>query len=124
MKKLLILALIPQLAMAECNFATDVQKVEGGYLYTTSCHKNVGKIVTDSKDKDAQITHLNNALSLSKLALDFSDKRNEKLMNTVVTLDDRVNTIDKYNSTNKFLYFGAGILAAGLAVYGASQLRK
>lgn len=116
---------MPLQSFAECNLKTDIEKLpDGRFAYSSDCHKFVGKLYADGKDKDEQITHLNNALSLKTLALDFSEKRNEKLMNTVVTLDDRVNTIDKYNSTNKFLYFGLGIAAAGLAVYGASQLRK
>lgn len=113
----------PLKALAECDFATGITKVEGGYLYTTECHKKVGKVVADLKDREEQVAKLNETIKLKDLALDFSDKRNTKLMETVTKMDDKLDSIDRYNSTSKWLHFGLGVVVTGLAVWGAGQLR-
>lgn len=128
MKKLLsslvlVSLLTPQVGLADCNYATDIKKVEQGYLYTTECHKKIGKIVKNEDKRKEQVDKLEKVIELKDLALDKSHERIELWRDTSFKLEDRVNAIDNMKERNKWLYFGLGIVVMGLATYGAGQLR-
>jgi hypothetical protein len=113
-----------QVAMADCDFSTGVQSSGTGYLYTKECHKKVGKLVEDADKREKQVEHLEKALDLKDLALNKADERNGLLRESLYKVEDRVNTMEKLQESNKVLYFIGGVLFTGLAVWSAGQLRK
>lgn len=111
-------------AMADCDFSTDVKKnPDGSYTYSRECHIEVGNQIKDNKTKDEQIKKYVQSLELKDLALDKAEQRLQNYSTTIGKMEDRVNTIERMNDTNKLLYLGLGIAATALAVWGAGQLR-
>lgn len=108
---------------ADCDFST-IQKQGDGYLYSPECNRKVGKMVLDEKDRKEQVDKLNETIKLKDLSIDTNEKRAQLWMDTSLKLEDRVNTIDKMESTNKWLYFGLGVVVFGAAVWGAGKLRS
>lgn len=121
---LVVAAMLPIQALADCDFSSGITKVEGGYLYTRECHLKVGEMKYDLGAKDLQIEKLTKALDLKDLALTKADQRTELWMNTAFKLEDRVNTIDEMRKTNQWLYFGLGVVTMFAAGYMASQLNN
>jgi len=121
---LITLSLLSNIAFAECDFFTGISKLSNGnFEYTAECHKKVGKTVADLKDREEQVAKLEKIIELKDLAINIQEKRADLWMNTSMKLEDRVNTIEQYKSTNQWLYFGLGVLVMGVAVWGAGQLR-
>jgi len=114
--------LCPISALAKCNFKT-IKKVEDGYLYTSDCHREVGKLKNEAEERREQVKNLNEAIKLKDLTITTHTERADLWMNTSFKLEDRVNTIERMNSTNRWLYFGIGVIFTGLSVWGAGQLR-
>jgi hypothetical protein len=114
--------LSPTVSLAECDFAKGITKVEGGYLYSTDCHKKVGKLQEDLKDREEQVAKLEKTIELKDLAIVTQERRVQLWMDTSFKLEDRVNTMDRLKSSNQLLYFGLGVLTTSLAVWGAGQL--
>lgn len=112
-----------QVALADCDFSTGVQKQDSGYLYSVDCHKQVGKIVKDLDDREKQVQSLSKSIDLKDLALEIQDERANRLRETLYRVEDRVNTMERIKESNKWLYFGIGIAFTGLAVWGAGQLK-
>jgi len=119
---LIVTALLPIQAFADCDFSSGITKVEGGYLYTRECHIKVGEMKYDLGAKDLQIEKLNKALTFKDLAIDNANKRADLWMNTSFKLEDRINTIDELRSRNQWLYFGLGVLTVFAAGYAAKQI--
>lgn len=113
----------PARVFADCDFSTGITKTDAGYLYTPECHKKVGKLVADLKDRETEVGKLNDSIKLKDLAIDTHERRAQLWMDTSMKLEDRVNTIDKYNATSHWLYFGLGVVLTGAAVWGAGYLR-
>lgn len=112
-----------QSVLADCDFSTGITKGPNKtFTYTEACHQKVGALVQDDKIKTQQLDDLNKAITLKDLALKDSDQRAQDWMNTSGTLEKRVQEIDKLEETNKFLYFGLGVLATGFAAYTAAKL--
>ena len=127
MKKILSSLIVTSLlasnvAWAECDFST-IKKVPEGYLYTKECHVQVGKNVKELKAKKEEVKELRKAIELKDLALKVSYDRVERWQTTTFKLEDRVNTIEKYNDAQKVLYFVIGVGVTSLAVWGAGQLK-
>lgn len=125
--KLLIFSILlgySNTGMAECDFSVGIKKQEDGYLYSNECNRRVGKLVLDAKDREEQVGKLNETIRLKDLAVGEQEKRANLWMETSLKLEDRVNTIDSMESTNKWLYFGLGIIVFGASVWGASQLTR
>lgn len=121
---LLILSVLSSPAYAECDFSKDIEKLpDGRYAYSVDCHRHVGKMVEDLKDKDDQIAGLTKSISLKDLAIQTNEQRASLWMDTSLKLENRVNTMESMKSTNQWLYFGLGVLGTSLAVWGASKLR-
>jgi hypothetical protein len=120
----LSIALAPLQAAADCDFSKGITKVEGGYLYTPDCHKKVGKIQEDLKDREEQVAKLEKTIELKDLGIKVQEERADKWMNTAFKLEDRVNSMERLKSTNQWLYFGIGVVATSLAVWGAGQLAR
>lgn len=108
-----------------CDFSTDVKKMtDGTYSYSRDCHIEVGNLIEDNKIKSEQIKLLNKSIELKDLVIGGYEKRLNLWMETTEKLEQRLYTIEKYNSTQKWLHFGLGIAVSGLAVYGASKIVK
>lgn len=110
---LLLVSFISQAALADCDFSKGIIKLpDGGYRYSPDCHLKVGSLVQDNATKDRQIGDLTQALQLKDLAIAKSDSRTQLWVDTNDKLQDRISKIDQLQSSNNFLYFGLGILAA------------
>jgi len=119
----LLLCFSANIALAECDFKTGIKPVgDGTFNYTGECHRHVGDLVQDNKVKETQIADLFKAIELKDLAIKKADERTQLWMDTSSKMEDRINKADELQSKNHFIYFGLGIAAAALSVWGASQL--
>lgn len=117
------LTFISNVAFAECDFSTGITKNDNGtFTYTKECHIKVGEMRQDLLISSEQIAKLNKSLDLKDLALGKADQRADLWMNTTFKLEDRINTIDKMQSTNSWIYFGLGVVSVFAAGYAASQI--
>ena len=122
---LILVSLLPIQCFADCDWSKDISpEADGSYKYSRDCNKRVGKLVQDNKDLNDEVDKLNKTIDLKDLTIQTDEKRADLWMNSSLKLEDRVNTIDKMNETNKWLYFGLGIVVSGFAVWGASRLVK
>lgn len=116
---------ISNAAFGACDFSKDVAKNEdGSYTYSRECHLEVGKQVKQLELKDKQIDSLEKVVDLKDLALTKQHERVELWMDTTYKLETRVNTIERLNDTNKFIWFGIGVLTtvgAGFAIGAAAK---
>lgn len=120
---LLIGTSLPLRAMADCNWATDIKKnPDGSRTYTEECHIVVGKNIKELELRREQVEALNQTIQLKDLAILKLEQRNEIWMNTSIKMNDSLNSYERLRSTNYALYFGLGVVATSLAVWGAGQL--
>lgn len=130
MKKLISAALIcltlSSTAMAECNFATDIEVMaDGRRIYSKECHIKVGEMKRDIGLLTTQVADYQKVIELKDLALTKANERADLWMNTSFKLQDRMNVIDEMKSKNQWLMFGLGVLTTGVAAYALNQsLRK
>jgi hypothetical protein len=119
-----ISAFLSNVALADCNFKTDiVEQKDGTFIYTEECHIKVGEMKQDLEIAQDQIKDYKKAIELKDLAITRADERADKWMNVAYKLEDRMSTIDDLRSRNQWLYFGFGVGLTALAVWGAGQLR-
>jgi hypothetical protein len=110
---------------ADCDFSTGIQKLDDGrYAYSVDCHKKVGKMVADEKDRQEQLAQKDIQLKSLGTQLEYQDKRVQLWMDTSNKLEDRVNQMEALKSRNQWLFFGLGIVVTGAAVWGAGQLNR
>jgi hypothetical protein len=112
-----------QLAFADCDFSLGITQSGTGFLYTPECHRKVGGLVQELDLRKQQVDLLNKSIDFKDLAIAKSDERNEKLRDSLYKVQDRVDTMEKLQESNKVLYFIGGVLFTGLAVWGAGQLK-
>lgn len=126
MKKILTILLVmamPLQALADCDFAKDIKdNQDGTYTYTRDCHIEVGKRIKKLDLATQQIDELNKTIELKDLALVKQKERADLWMNTSLQMSDKLQSYDKTNSFNQWLYFGLGVAATALSVWGAGQL--
>lgn len=119
---LVVLLSLPWQVFA-CNFSKDIEKQGESYLYTKDCHVEVGRTVKKLELSEQESEELRKALMLKGEALRYSEQRTQLWMDTSLKLEDRVNQIDKYKESQKWLWFGLGVVLTGLAVKGAGELK-
>jgi len=119
----IIIAFQPILAFAECDFTTDIQKNERGYLYTTDCHKRVGKTVKDLKDAEVEVKALRKNIDLKDLAIVKYDQQLMLWRDETYNQHERLLKIKSSSDREKWIWFALGIVVMGAAVHGAGQLR-
>lgn len=127
MKKLialfLVMSMMPFQALASCDWKTGIHLLpDSNYEYSHDCHIRVGETVRDLGVAQQQVILLNQAIDLKDLTISKADERADMWMKTSQELEKRVETLDKMNTTTKWLYFGLGVLATSAALYGASKL--
>lgn len=111
--------------MADCDFSTGIEKLpDGRFAYSSECHKKVGKLVADAKDRDEQVTQKDIQIKDLGVQLNIHKERAQNWMDTSLKLEDRVTQMEAMKSTNNWLHFGLGVLTTGIAVWGAGQLRR
>jgi hypothetical protein len=124
MKLLMVIFLMmPTLGYAECDFSLGIQKVDGGYLYTDDCHREVGKKLLDLKDREKQIILYKDLLDLKDTQIAKEQQRADLWKNTSFKLEDRMMSIRRWDRWEDWMYFGAGVLVMGVATWGAGQLK-
>jgi len=123
MRYLLILLLCSSFAFAECDFST-ITESNGKYIYSTECHKKVGKLVKDKADRAKQVEKLNKSIEVKDLVIDKQEQRIQLWMGTTEKLENRVNSIDRWKGANQWLYFGLGVVATSLSIWLASEAIK
>lgn len=110
------------IAMADCKWA-DIKKVEGGYLYSESCHGRVGVLVKDLEDREIEVVNLRKGLELKDLALQKSDERIMLWRDESYEQFERLKKQSELTNRNQYLWFVLGIVVTGTAVWSAGQLR-
>lgn len=117
-------SVISTTAFAECDFKKGItENANGTFTYTGECHLKVGQMKQDLETKDVQIEKLLKAIDFKDLAIAKADQRWEQWRNTSFEMQDKLQSYDSFRRDNQVLYFAAGILFTGLAVWGAGQLR-
>lgn len=120
---LLITCFIPFQAFADCDFKTGIKPLpNGNYEYSHDCHIKVGEMKRDLDISLAQNLDLTKALNLKDLALQSANERAELWMNTSYKLQANINTMDKLYQSNKYIYFGLGVVATFAASYAIKQV--
>lgn len=123
MNLILALTMISSTAFAECQWSTDIKKIDTGYLYTDSCHAKVGVTLKDNDDYKIEVKELRKTIEFKDLALKKADERTEEWMKATYKLEERVDKIESAANKTKWLYFILGVVATSAAVYGAGQLK-
>jgi hypothetical protein len=120
----LAIILFNSTAFGACSLANDIKKNEdGSYTYTRDCHVEVGKTYKELDLRREQVDKLEKVVELKDLAISKQHERLDLWMQSHAKLEDRVNTIEKYNDSQKWIAFGLGVIVMRLAVKGAGQLR-
>lgn len=123
------MALLSSQSLA-CNWNTDIQKEGSKYLYTASCHKEVGRLVKSNKElekaiseRQKQVEKLGKTIELKDLALDKADQRIMNWRDESYNQHQRLLKQQQLSKYNDWLYFGGGIALTILSVWGAGQIK-
>lgn len=126
---MLTVSLVGQSALANCDFST-IKKVDSGYLYSSECHGEVGKIKKAkealekaSEERKKQVDKLTESIKLKDLALDTADERIMNWRMESYEQHERLLKQRKYEKYNDWMYFGGGILVTVLSVWAAGQIK-
>jgi Tfp pilus assembly protein PilO len=122
---ILVLSMLSGNALAaNCDYANDIKKVDGGYLYTSGCHIEVGKKVKGYSILAQQVVELEKTITLKDLALSKSDERANMWMDKSVSMAEKVNAYESARSADAYKNVALGVLGTALAVWAAGQLRS
>ena len=115
--------LFVETCMASCDWST-IKPQGDSFLYSKSCHLEVGKLVEESKLRDQEVAKLNETIKLKDLALDTADQRINKWRDTAYSLDDRISKEAKYESLTRWGYIGMGVMMTVLSGWAIGQVKK
>jgi hypothetical protein len=107
----------------ECDWKT-IQEQEDDYIYSESCHREVGKLVKETELRKQQVEKLNKAIELKDLTIQKYDERVELWMQTSDKLEKKVTSWERWKEIHQWMYFGLGVVATGLSVYLAGKIYK
>ena len=110
-------------SFAKCDWST-ITKADGIYLYSVSCHKEVGKLVKEQKLRREQVAKLNKAISLKDLSINKAEERIVNWRDTTYVLEKRLQTQRKWSRYNDWMYFGGGIFMTVLSAWAIGQVNK
>lgn len=119
---ILSFAMFSNIAWADCKWADGVKKTEQGYLYTAECHGRVGIMAKDLDDRAIEVENLRKTIDLKDLTIKKADERTELWRDTTFKVEDRLTKIESAAETNKWVYFGLGVLSVFAAGYAAKQV--
>src|SRR5580704_2146600 len=102
-----------------CDWSQIKANSDGTYTYSAELNRCVGRTVRDLNAANQQIADYQKSITLKDLAIKDADSRANTWMNTSLTLEDHLSTIDSEIQKNKILYLGLGILVTSLSVWGA-----
>ena len=109
---------------ASCNVKTDIIKqANGTRIYSLDCHKMVGKLIADEKDRKEQIAHLNKTIKLKDLSIDLSYKRADLWQKEAENQYGLLKKHAKWRSYEKYIWFGGGIAVTVLSVWASGQIK-
>lgn len=109
---------------ANCNWKTDVVRKDSYVAYSSECHREVGRMMKDLKDREAQAEKLKKTIKLKDLALDTAD---ERIMNWRKETYNQHSILERHAKARRYeryLMFGGGILAGFAAVWAAGQISR
>lgn len=122
---LLAFSVLCRSVFAGCDFSKDiVENKDGSYTYSRACHIQVGKDQYSLSEYKLALDGRKKEIELKDLALQKQEERVVFWMDKAHTMSTKVTTYEDMRSTNQLLYFGAGVVLTGLAVWGAGQLRR
>lgn len=124
MRHLLLVLIVFQSAFATCDWSKIEKSKDGNFIYSPELHLCVGVLVENEKNRIAQIEHLNKSLELKDLAIQKTEDRAEMWRTTSYSLEDRINSQQKYSVYRDWLFFGLGTLVMGFGVYTAGHIYK
>jgi len=124
MLKLLIIFLFSLNSFAQCDWKT-IKRTSQGFLYSSECHIEVGKLVKSEKLLKQQISSLHGQIKLGDLKYSKQVEITNKWRATSFSLEDRV--IKSYKLTSfgnkiNFLY-GMATVVLGALIVGQIKTR-
>lgn len=126
---LVILLLFPNLGFANCK--DSVQALEKGQpapctglLYSEEADKKAAQDHEDAKFYKDLNLRLEQRKELTDKEINVLDKRLKLYIDQSETLAERLHKRESQTKWEKALWFGFGVLATGIAVYGASRLNN
>lgn len=132
--KSILLALIlvlNQTAFAADTCPEDIQVLNkgqvancSGILLSPNASKQMDEAIADSKYFKEINLKLIERKELTDKQVSILDQRLQLYMNESTVLAKELSTRDSQSSFQKIMYFGLGVLATGIAVYGASRLDR
>ena len=126
MKHLVICILLTVLSLnlsAACDWKT-IQKIEGGYRYSSECHIQVGKEIKENKLRIDLVDKLKKTITLKDLYIEKSNERVELWKEATYKIENRLIKHDKYARKNDWILFGGGILTTILTGWALGQLNN
>lgn len=109
----------------------DIQEIQKGQvanctglLFSPEASKNVDEAIQDAKYYKDLTERLYQRQDLTNQEISTLDKRLNLYMDQSETLAKQLHKKEKEDKWQKIIYFGMGVFATGIAVYGASQLSR
>lgn len=130
LKRIVILCLfvINQCVWANC--PEDIQVLSkgevancDGLLFSPNASRKADEAIQDAKYYKLLSDRLYQRQDLTQKEINILDERLRLYMDQSQTLAKELTYKENEDKWQKFMYFGLGVLATGIAVYGASQLR-
>ena len=129
MKYLLcILLMLPQMSFANC--VEEVQLIEKGqaanctgFLFSPDAQEKAVEAVEDVEYLSKVNEKLIRRQDLSDKHMNILDTRLNLYLKQSQVLATELHRKEKEDKFQKFIYFGLGVFATGIAVYGAAHLR-
>lgn len=110
-------------AQANCNWKTDVVRKDNYVAYSSECHREVGRMIKDLKDREKQAEKLKKTIKLKDLALDTADERIMDWRKETYNQHSILERHAKARRYERYLWFGGGIALTALSVWAAGQLK-
>lgn len=125
---LVFLLLINQVAMACPEDVQEIQKGQvalcDGLLFSPEASKKADEALKDSKYYKDLTDRLYKRQGLVQEEVNILEKRLQLYMDQSHKLSQELTSKNNEDKWQKIVYFSLGVLATGIAVYGASQLSK
>ena len=124
---ILIIFLFSQLTYAKC--PEDIQVIEkgqtancSGLLFSPEASKKVDETQADAKYYKELSDRLLQRRDLTNKEISILDRRLQLYIDQSYDLAKEIHKKEKEDKWQKLMYFGLGVLATGISVYGAKQL--